>query len=97
MQNVYKTKIALFLTLLIPGFLTGQNLSGKWEGSLQQSNSNEIYYYDLEISVDGEAVSGFSTSRSEDGESKAEFILSGIWDGKQLILQEVKQTAPETP
>lgn len=88
--------IALFLSLL-PAVLFSQNLSGKWDGSVQQEGSREIYFYSLEFTVDGEAVSGTAVSKSEDGTTEAHFIISGIREGSKLTLQEIKQTSPEEP
>jgi hypothetical protein len=86
----------IFLSLLSVGS-TAQTLGGKWEGTVEQQGSGESYFYALEISVSGEAVSGNAISRSEDGETEAEFIISGIAENNKLILQEVKQLRPESP
>lgn len=96
MSLQYKSYI--FLSLLFLSFtISGQNINGRWEGIIQQKDSEDIYLYNLEISIDGQAVSGQASSKLEDGTNSAAFIMSGIWEGQKLLLQEVKQIRPEKP
>lgn len=75
----------------------GQQLAGEWEGTLSQEGKSETFYYLLQLDQDGDAVSGNSFSRTPDEQHSARFVVTGYWDGAQLILQEIHQTEPETP
>ena len=72
-----------------------QDFSGTWDGILTQKNKSESYYYQITITQVGQSISGTSFSSSPDEKNKGGFVLTGIWDGKQLVLQEVEQTQPE--
>ena len=91
-------KYYIFFSFLFFCFtISGQNIDGRWEGIVQQKNSEDIYIYSLEVSIDGQAASGVASSKLENGTNSAAFIMSGIWDGQKLLLQEVKQTSPYKP
>lgn len=77
--------------------LSAQDFSGQWQGILTQPGKTDTFYYEMNISQKGESISGTSFSRSPDGKSSARFLLTGVWNGKQLILQEVEQTEPKQP
>ena len=77
--------------------MPAQNLSGQWEGTLSQDGKETHFFYHLNIEQDGNGVSGNSWSRTTDSSSTAYFTISGLWDGEQLIMQEVEQTEPESP
>lgn len=74
-----------------------QDLSGLWEGELTQSGKDDPFYYQINIQQEGDAISGTSFSRSWDDSASAYFSLTGVWDGKILVLQELEQTKPEEP
>ena len=73
------------------------SLAGRWEGYINQEGTADTFYYQLEVEQQGDFISGHSTSRSADGKTTARFQFSGTWDGVELIVQEVKQLAPNTP
>jgi len=79
--------ILLFLSLSIP--LWAQNLSGIWEGQA------DAYFYRIDISQEQQSISGTSYSRSADSTAEARFLLTGVWQDEQLVLQEIKQLEPE--
>ena len=74
-----------------------QDLTGQWEGILQQDGREDQFFYLLRISQDGKSISGNSFSRAESTNSEAYFSISGVWNGKELILQEIEQTKPKEP
>lgn len=74
-----------------------QQLSGEWEGILSQNGKEGDFYYLLKMEQDGDAVSGTSFSQTPDKKSSARFLVTGFWDGKQLILQEIQQVEPDQP
>lgn len=77
--------------------LSAQDFSGQWKGILTQPGKIDTFYYEMNISQKGQSISGTSFSRSPDGKSSARFLLTGVWDGKQLVLQEVEQIEPKQP
>ncbi len=72
-------------------------LTGHWAGELPQPNGAPAFRYEVQLSQQGEAVSGVSFSQSADGKLTARFELSGRWDGSTLSLQEVRQLEPSSP
>lgn len=84
-----------FSVFCLTGFT--QQLSGEWEGILSQNGKDGEFYYLLRIEQDGDAVSGNSYSRTPDEKHSARFMVTGFWDGKQLVLQEIQQTEPDEP
>ncbi len=72
----------------------GQQFAGRWEGILTQPSKTDTFYYELSLTQQGQTIAGVSRSRTPDGKSAAAFTLTGFWDGKQLVLQEVEQTEP---
>lgn len=93
MKKITNT-ILLFLFCLP---LFAQQIGGQWEGTLVQDGKEEAFYYLLQLEQDGDAFSGESFSRTPDGQHSARFVVTGFWDGKQLILQEIQQLEPENP
>lgn len=80
--------------------LCAQVVEGQWLGTVQQGDGGggAAFAYSVTLRVDeGGAVSGLACSRTPDGGSEACFVVSGVWDGRQLLLQEVRQTKPATP
>jgi len=75
--------------------LCAQNGSGQWQGVLTQPGKTDTFFYQVDLRQTGQSVSGTSYSRSTDGKSAARFTLTGVWDGKQLVLQEIEQTEPK--
>ncbi|MCB0651549.1 MAG: hypothetical protein KDC85_09770 [Saprospiraceae bacterium] len=96
-NKTYFRNLFFMLVFFVPVVLVGQKLSGRWEGSVEQEGSRDVYYYTLEITVEEKAVSGYATSKSEDGKTSAEFLITGIAEGARLLLQEIKQLKPEQP
>ncbi len=87
----------LFLFLSITLSPNAQLLSGRWEGVVTQEGKNSVFYYEIDVVQEGNAVSGTSYSVSKEGETEARFEISGVWDGQQLTLQEISQLEPEEP
>jgi hypothetical protein len=92
-------KRILYTLCLIPlAFcLNAQSFTGQWEGYISQNGQADTFLYEISIRQNGDALSGTSASFTMDKEYGAKFDLSGYWDGQQLILQEIKQTAPAQP
>lgn len=76
---------------------SAQSLSGEWEGTLSQNGKAGDFYYLLKMEQDGDAVSGSSFSRTPDEKNSARFMVTGFWNGHQLILQEIQQIEPDQP
>jgi hypothetical protein len=89
-----------FLTFLILSSwpaLRSQSLSGRWTGILTQERKEITFSYLLDIEQDGNNITGVSYSATSDNSASAHFSLAGIWDGDQLVLQEIRQTEPASP
>lgn len=89
--------ITIFCLMWLSYGLNGQTLAGKWEGSVEQKGGASAYFYSMEITIADNAVSGIAVSKSEDGQTSAEFVITGIAENNKLILQEVKQLKPASP
>lgn len=83
--------------LLASGALLAQNLGGQWEGYLSQDGKRDTFSYRLHLQQSGSSLSGEAYSATADDQHAARFILTGYWDGDQLVLQEVEQTEPASP
>jgi hypothetical protein len=95
---MYKPNLLIIIYLIaLQSIVTGQSLSGQWDGMVWQSNSQDTFSYHLQLQQQGEAISGQATSRSKDGKTSATFIISGRWADGQLQLQEVQQLSPKSP
>ena len=95
-MNVKKPIIGLLL-LLYYTTTTAQDLTGRWEGYLNQDGLADTFLYQINIEQDGKGVSGTSTSKTKDGSNGAKFLVSGLWENKRLILQELQQLEPNAP
>jgi len=84
-----KKIVTIFLFLSSSLTLLSQNLSGIWEGRA------DAYFYRIEISQEEQSISGTSYARSADSTAEARFLLTGVWQDGQLVLQEIKQLEPE--
>ncbi|WP_020534608.1 hypothetical protein [Lewinella cohaerens] len=89
--------LIIILLLSVASLVTGQSISGQWQGIVWQTNSSDTFSYDLRLQQQGQAVSGQATSSSKDGKTSATFIISGRWSEGQLQLQEVEQLSPKSP
>lgn len=87
----------LIVMAFASSLLYGQSLSGEWEGYITQEGKADTFIYTVQLQQSGQGISGSSFSSTQDGQQYAHFSLTGYWDGQQLILQEVEQTAPESP
>lgn len=85
----------LFLLVLYNSSLLAQDLSGRWQGVLTQPGKADTFLYQINIRQNGTTISGTSYSRSSDGKDVGEFQLTGAWDGKRLVLQEITQLEPK--
>lgn len=85
------------LFFLIPILTRAQELSGRWTGRLTQEGKSGAFAYQLDLQQDGDKVSGVSFSTTADGGASARFELTGVWDGRRLVLQEIRQTEPTSP
>ncbi len=88
--------ILSILLFLVPT-ATGQHFSGRWVGTLTQEGKTGTFAYELDLRQEGETISGTSLSTSPDGNGFARFEITGIWNGKVLTLQELRQIEPEVP
>lgn len=89
------------LLLILPVFhvllLSGQSLSGVWTGQLTQEEVAGAFTYEINLTQDGEALSGLATARTADGKHTARFTLAGKVNGTKITLQEILQTEPAKP
>lgn len=83
--------------LLVSGALFAQNLGGQWEGYLSQDGKTDTFVYRIQLQQSGTSLNGEAYSATADGQHAARFLLTGFWDGQQLILQEVEQIEPASP
>lgn len=90
-------RIQFLWFFLLPWTSLAQDLSGHWSGRLTQQGKSEVFSYEIDIRQNGETISGTSFSTTADGSASARFELTGIWNGKTLVLQELRQTEPEVP
>ena len=77
--------------------IAAQDLTGRWEGSLQQEGKEDDFYLELNLDQNGDLLNGTSFSRVRDSETYARFELTGVLDQGRLILQEVRQLEPKEP
>ncbi|MEK7254252.1 MAG: hypothetical protein AAB316_05870, partial [Bacteroidota bacterium] len=84
----------LLLFLLTSFHAQSQNLTGTWTGELTQDGKPDTFFYQLDLRQTGENVAGEAISKSPDGKPAAKFEIAGIWDGRLLALQEVRQIEP---
>lgn len=89
--------IFYIILFLLSSSAQAQNLSGSWQGYLTQDGLADTFYYQVDIDQNGDAIAGVSKSLSKSAEQSASFQCSGIWDGQELIFQEIKQIAPSKP
>lgn len=93
-------KLVLFLLLALTlGLSEGnsQNLAGVWLGTVWQADSPDTFYYEVQLTQNGEAVAGQAISSAPAKNMKGTFSLSGRFSAGQLSLQEVEQLSPESP
>ncbi|TAK44963.1 MAG: hypothetical protein EPO28_04165 [Saprospiraceae bacterium] len=89
-----KKNYFLLFAIVLPVLLFSQNLAGTWRGELTQDGKPDIFDYEVQLTQNGETVSGVATSQSRDGNVVAKFEAGGLWDGTTLTLQEVQQLEP---
>lgn len=77
--------------------LFGQSLSGAWKGQLTQEGVAGAFTYEVNLTQDGEALSGTALARTADGKHSARFTLAGKINGTKATLQEIGQTEPAQP
>lgn len=87
------TLVLFFLSFKMLVF--AQNFSGRWQGVLTQPNKTDTFFYEMHLQQAGTSLSGTSYSRSADGKTAGKFTLTGAWDGKQLVIQEINQIEPK--
>ena len=83
--------------LLAAASLCAQNLGGQWEGFLSQAGKADTFAYRLQLQQSGSTLTGEAYAATRDEQHHARFLVTGYWDGQQLILQEVEQTEPASP
>ena len=90
---------SFFLYLLFgqDSTLSGQDISGHWEGIVSTGKKQPHFSYVMDISTKGQAISGRACSSLAKNNLEACFELGGIWNGEQAILQEIQQLSPESP
>lgn len=87
--------ILIFLLFIYNTNLIAQDFSGQWQGFLVQPGKTDTFYYQLDIQQNGTSLNGTAYSRSADGKAFGRFDVTGVWDGQQLVLQEIVQTEPK--
>jgi hypothetical protein len=81
-----------------PALLSGQSVTGNWQGVIYQPDTEQTYRYTVILDQDGSGVSGRAVVTGESANERAEFLVSGTYDGKRLRLQEIEQLYPaDTP
>ena len=83
-----------FIFLLLSNLGMAQAFQGTWVGEVQQDGKPDQFIYTMELEQDGEKVFGTARSKSAEGGNDAKFEIGGIWGGRTLTLQEVKQLEP---
>ena len=94
LKLMYRT-LLFFSILCWATFLHSQNLTGEWAGTITQTGKSTSFNYALSLEQDGQKVFGTATSSNTDGSGSAKFEVGGTFDGKRLVLQELKQLEPE--
>ncbi|MBI5915458.1 MAG: hypothetical protein HY842_08780 [Bacteroidetes bacterium] len=89
-----KTLLAFFFFLALVKIATAQPLLEEWKGEVTQTGKPGTFIYTLHLTRVNEQVSGTATSSNADGSGAAKFEVGGIFDGKLLVLQEVRQLEP---
>ncbi len=84
----------LIFCLFCSQFLFAQNWAGTWIGEVTQDGQPEKFIYTIELEQAGPKLFGTSTSGNAAGGNNAKFEIGGVWDGKTVTLQEVKQLEP---
>lgn len=92
-----KVLLSLIVFFFTSTIIWTQDLSGIWEGTLYQDDRDKTYYYQVQIEQNNGIIKGTSFSRDEETGNKAQFTLTGAWNGEQLVLQEIEQVSPPTP
>ncbi len=77
--------------------VAAQILAGSWEGTLSQDGQEAGFYYQVDLEQEGGLLSGASFSRVPDTENYARFEITGVVDGEEVVLQEIRQLEPEKP
>ncbi|MEL6657220.1 MAG: hypothetical protein AAFN81_26585 [Bacteroidota bacterium] len=100
-MNVFKFHKLLVFSVVVPLVLLfttchTQDLGGVWRGKVWQKDSQDTFFYEINLQHNGEALAGQALSRSSDGSISATFNLSGRVSDKQITLQEVEQLTPES-
>lgn len=92
-----KTPLLIVGLLLAACAVWAQDFSGEWEGWLVQEGKADTFRYALQLAQAGQGVSGTARAETMDGRHAARFQVTGLWDGAQLVLQEVAQLSPQSP
>jgi hypothetical protein len=92
---MHKTLVFHFAFLFFLKIGYSQNLTGAWSGTVTQTGKPGSFLYAIDMVQDGQKVTGTATSSNADGTGSAKFEVGGTFDGKQLVLQEVRQLEPE--
>lgn len=91
---VFMDKIFLSLLLLFfSTFIVAQSFSGTWKGKSIDTSKNKVFPYQIQLQKSGNSWTGTSSSSMPNNDASASFQLVGTWDGKELVLQEIKQTS----
>jgi hypothetical protein len=89
--------IFYIILLLLSSMVQAQDLSGRWTGYLIQDGAIDTFLYQIDMDQHGDAITGISESFSSTANQSASFQCSGVWDGQELIFQEIKQINPSSP
>lgn len=88
-----KTGQIAFLLFVVVQLSSAQDFRGKWVGELTQKGKPDRFIYELELTQDGDRLSGYAFSTDRHG-VVAKFEMGGLWKDSVLILQEVEQLEP---
>ncbi len=96
MKIIYYFFIILVFAALDPPLLA-QNIAGHWEGVVETGKKQPSFFYEADLEMQGQAISGRACSSLKEKDMEACFEVSGVWENDRAILQEIKQISPESP
>jgi len=92
-----KSFLPLLFIFFFPFPMLAQSLAGNWTGYLIQNGKTDTFAYQLLLEEHADNFIGSSHSVSPDGKTSADFDISALWNGEELVLQEIHQTQPVKP
>lgn len=86
------------ISLLLCISVQGQTLSGNWQGHISMQGYKGHFKYTLQLEENAAGtLNGTSLSMLSDSSVQVSFQLAGRREGKQVVLQELRQISPLPP